>query len=453
MRTVLERYEIGVLTYLDRALAGAYRDKAEAYRLGLAALDLAARRRSGMPFADCSAEKQDALLAELEQGVLPDFQDPPAARLLRDAASPPAGGALRRPCARRQPRQAGLEAPGPSGDLARKLRRGEPLRGTRDQGRQDPVARRRGLLPRRRPERTRRYPRLRSPERCRAPEWTGGRRSGGDGGYGQRGGPRPGSRGLARGGLGSRAVAHQARLLAGRAGVRLLLQGRDGAQVPERDAPLATQRGRTDPGGHLLVGAHDERRGRLGHPLGRRAQALPSPPLSLPHPRARELRRGRVAGRAHFDRLARILRRAGALLHDDRVPDRGRGQRGQPVRPAQQTLPPAATETLPHERDLLQGHEGDGFTPLPDAGRREQRAIQRVPGDHLLRLERRFWSFQRRAVAPRPDLGPRGACDRQPRTANPLQGRPRPHRLGRARQRRRVRGRQRDAVECRRRVR
>ena len=57
--------EIGVLTYLDRALAGAYRDKADAYRLGLAALDLAARRRCGAPFADCSLEQQDALLAEL----------------------------------------------------------------------------------------------------------------------------------------------------------------------------------------------------------------------------------------------------------------------------------------------------------------------------------------------------------------------------------------------------
>src|SRR5918999_6528749 len=61
--------DIGVLTYLDRALAGAYRDKAETYRLGLAALDLAARRRWGSPFAYCAAEKQDALIAELEQGV------------------------------------------------------------------------------------------------------------------------------------------------------------------------------------------------------------------------------------------------------------------------------------------------------------------------------------------------------------------------------------------------
>src|SRR5215213_6661305 len=68
---------IGVLAYLDRALTGAYRDKAEAYRLGLAALDLAASRRNGVPFADCSAEKQDALVAELERGVLPDVRVPP----------------------------------------------------------------------------------------------------------------------------------------------------------------------------------------------------------------------------------------------------------------------------------------------------------------------------------------------------------------------------------------
>ena len=43
--------DIGVLTYLDRALAGAYQDKAEAYRLGLAALELEVRPRHGPPFA------------------------------------------------------------------------------------------------------------------------------------------------------------------------------------------------------------------------------------------------------------------------------------------------------------------------------------------------------------------------------------------------------------------
>src|SRR5215218_5000819 len=62
--------EMGVLTYLDRALAGAYGDKAEAYVIGLGALDLGARWRRGMPFADCTDEEQDALVTELEQGVL-----------------------------------------------------------------------------------------------------------------------------------------------------------------------------------------------------------------------------------------------------------------------------------------------------------------------------------------------------------------------------------------------
>src|SRR5215203_1469531 len=69
--------EMGVLTYLDRALAGAYRDKAEAYRIGLATLDLAARRRHGAPFADCDPAQQDALIAELEREEFPNFRVPP----------------------------------------------------------------------------------------------------------------------------------------------------------------------------------------------------------------------------------------------------------------------------------------------------------------------------------------------------------------------------------------
>ena len=69
--------EIGALTYLDRALAGAYRGRAETYRLGLAALDLAARRRCDAPLAALHADQQDALLTELEGGALPDFRVPP----------------------------------------------------------------------------------------------------------------------------------------------------------------------------------------------------------------------------------------------------------------------------------------------------------------------------------------------------------------------------------------
>jgi gluconate 2-dehydrogenase alpha chain len=69
--------EIGALAYLDRALAGAYRERAEAYRIGLATLDLAARGRHGAPFADCGPDQQDALIAGLEREELPNFGVPP----------------------------------------------------------------------------------------------------------------------------------------------------------------------------------------------------------------------------------------------------------------------------------------------------------------------------------------------------------------------------------------
>ena len=69
--------EMGVLRYVDRALAGAYRDKAEAYRLGLAAMDLAARQRYGTPFADCRYEQQDVLVTSLARAELSNFQVPP----------------------------------------------------------------------------------------------------------------------------------------------------------------------------------------------------------------------------------------------------------------------------------------------------------------------------------------------------------------------------------------
>src|SRR5215217_6699922 len=50
--------EIGVLTYVDRALAGPYNGKTETYRLGLAALDRAALDRYSAPLADCNPEQQ-----------------------------------------------------------------------------------------------------------------------------------------------------------------------------------------------------------------------------------------------------------------------------------------------------------------------------------------------------------------------------------------------------------
>ena len=69
--------EIGVLEYVDRALAGAYSDLAGTYRLGLAALDRAAWTQHASSFAGCRPEKRAALVGELEAGSLPDFRAPP----------------------------------------------------------------------------------------------------------------------------------------------------------------------------------------------------------------------------------------------------------------------------------------------------------------------------------------------------------------------------------------
>ncbi len=72
--------EIGVLEYIDRALAGAYQSDLETYRLGLAALDRAARVRYGQPFVDCVPDQKDEMLAAMEGGAVPAMHAPaPAA--------------------------------------------------------------------------------------------------------------------------------------------------------------------------------------------------------------------------------------------------------------------------------------------------------------------------------------------------------------------------------------
>jgi len=70
---------LGVLTFVDRALVGAYAHLSDTYRLGLAALDRCARARCGAGFADCVPDQQDALLADLERGALVGFDAPPQA--------------------------------------------------------------------------------------------------------------------------------------------------------------------------------------------------------------------------------------------------------------------------------------------------------------------------------------------------------------------------------------
>lgn len=68
--------EIGVVTYLDRALAGAYADLRETYRLGLQALETAAGAQWQASFAAGTTGEQDRLLSDLEQGCVEGWETP-----------------------------------------------------------------------------------------------------------------------------------------------------------------------------------------------------------------------------------------------------------------------------------------------------------------------------------------------------------------------------------------
>lgn len=68
--------EIGVVSYLDRALVGAYREHLPVYRNGLALLDGASKARFGVGFARATPVEQDGLIADLEQGVMPGWAVP-----------------------------------------------------------------------------------------------------------------------------------------------------------------------------------------------------------------------------------------------------------------------------------------------------------------------------------------------------------------------------------------
>ncbi|MBX6343052.1 MAG: gluconate 2-dehydrogenase subunit 3 family protein, partial [Thermomicrobiaceae bacterium] len=60
--------EAGVVTYIDRALAGPYARWQSAYRAGVRAVNAFAARRYGRPLAALDEAAQDAVLAALERG-------------------------------------------------------------------------------------------------------------------------------------------------------------------------------------------------------------------------------------------------------------------------------------------------------------------------------------------------------------------------------------------------
>jgi len=75
--------EIGVVTYLDRALGGPYQEHLSAYRSGLAAIDRESERRFGCRFPEAAAANQDIVLCDLEQGAIDDWLAPAQAALFQ----------------------------------------------------------------------------------------------------------------------------------------------------------------------------------------------------------------------------------------------------------------------------------------------------------------------------------------------------------------------------------
>ncbi|ACP21579.1 conserved hypothetical protein (plasmid) [Sinorhizobium fredii NGR234] len=61
--------EAGVVTYLDHAVAGYFRDLQSIYRVGLQRLDSYCLAKAGAVFAGLSVSRQDEILRELDAGI------------------------------------------------------------------------------------------------------------------------------------------------------------------------------------------------------------------------------------------------------------------------------------------------------------------------------------------------------------------------------------------------
>ena len=64
--------------YIDRALAGPLASSRAAYALGLAAVDGYSKASKGAPFAELSAEDQDAVLLDMEKNIATGFEPNPS---------------------------------------------------------------------------------------------------------------------------------------------------------------------------------------------------------------------------------------------------------------------------------------------------------------------------------------------------------------------------------------
>jgi gluconate 2-dehydrogenase gamma chain len=67
--------EAGAVTYIDRALAEAYRTLLPRYQRGLRGLDRYCRSTLGKSFVDLSESQQDTILSDLEAGKVLEVRD------------------------------------------------------------------------------------------------------------------------------------------------------------------------------------------------------------------------------------------------------------------------------------------------------------------------------------------------------------------------------------------
>jgi gluconate 2-dehydrogenase alpha chain len=386
--------ELGVVSYLDRALTGAYQAQAASYRLGLAAINRCAYQRFGTPFAACEVAQQDALLAALEQGLLPDFLAPPQPEFFRLL------------CAHLQE---GLFADPAYGGNRDKL-------GWRFLGHP-------GVW----------FENTAEENLAAEPVTKGGQvQSLADLGYTLAGAPRepvaiPGYD-PQRGALPPAGPADVVLVGVGAAGtLAAMLLCRAGLRVVGLEAgPWRTSRDFVPD----ELGSAYYCRGGMG------PKYLSETPTWRLNERAPAREATFSLGRMMNGVGGSVIHWGGALRrnhpHHFRYRSYVRERWGERVLPEGHTLadwPFGYDELEPYYTRLeyeigvtSDGGREPGPASLPDPGGRSQRALQRLPGYALLRLDGRLRAVQRRALAPRPDLGACRAGDRQLRPAHPLPG-------------------------------
>ncbi len=265
--------DIGVLTYVDRALAGPYSDCIEQYRRGLAALDRTAHANHELDFADCSIAVQDQLIAQLEHDDS-DFFEFVRAHLQEGLFADPIYGGNRDKLGWKTLGHPGIWL---ENSAEENLMETPADKGGKFQSLADVV----GKLPGGIDDTLPGYdPTLgASPPTGRADVVIVG-----VGAVGGLFAPILAKAGLKSRRTRSRAVALHSGLSSRRTWRGVLLPGVDGSEVSCRNPTLAPERQRINRRGDLLTWPDDEQRRRISRSLRRLASPVPSPPLRAREP-------------------------------------------------------------------------------------------------------------------------------------------------------------------------